>query len=106
MKQSQAQHAGQEQQHVLFTPGHSVLSRRFPILLPVILFGSAVALLATSLLLDDRPFPVLGFLGISPVSFCLAIACALAITAVLLGIALLAERMDRYSTQPVMVTKE
>ncbi|MBA2680722.1 MAG: hypothetical protein H0U76_20295 [Ktedonobacteraceae bacterium] len=84
---------GQGKQTYILRPHGSRLLRQHPILLPVVLIGSATGLCMSSFFADTL-FPVLAFLGVAPALVCLSVALVLGIVGILTGIISLIERFE------------
>jgi hypothetical protein len=75
--------------------GHSSLRRRYPVLLPVFLLSSSVALGIAGVFAGTL-FPVLAFIGAPVGLFCLALACVAGIAGLLTAIIGILESIDRH----------
>lgn len=76
----------------------SPLLERHPVLAPVFLLGSSVALFIASFSADSL-FPVLTFIGVHPALLCLLMAMVSGISGMLAGIIYIIERIDSYCLQ-------
>lgn len=74
--------------------GHGSLRRRYPVLLPVLLLSSSVALGIASVFAGTL-FPVLAFIGAPVGLLCLALACVAGIAGLLTAIIGILESIDR-----------
>ena|SRR5215469_9192125 len=76
----------------------SPLLERHPVLAPVLLLGSSVALVIASFSVDAL-FPLLASIGVHPALLCLLMAMVLGISGMLAGIVYIIERIDSYCLQ-------
>ena len=86
---------GSQHTHI---PRRSPLLERHPVLAPVLLLASSVALFIVSFSADSL-FPVLAFVGVHPALLCLLMAMVSGISGMLAGIIYIIERIDSYCLQ-------
>ncbi len=84
---------GHGTQAYILRPHGGRLLRQHPILLPVVLIGSAIGLCMSSFFADTL-FPLLAFFGTSPTLVSLSVALVLGIAGILTGIISLIERFE------------
>lgn len=92
-----------KRQHMVI-PQQSSLLRRHPVMMPVLLIGSAVGLFIVSFFANSL-FPLLALIGAPPTIMCLLLALVLGICGILASIISIIEKIDRSRFQAPMFTQ-
>jgi len=100
----EGQYQSSGRQPIPLQPKRSRLLQQHPVLLPILLLCSSVALYVASSF-PGSLFPLLALMGVPADAFCLAFACVLGIVGLLTGITGILEGIDRHCFKAVICLK-